>query len=90
MQGLREVRCPQRTLFSEASANRLRRGISLRASGLHHSKKNLENRLRGLYKTHKLTNSGTQSAGLSIHDENSLGINYKVRLGTQITQIPQI
>ena len=59
MQGLREVRCPQRTLFSEASANRLRRRNSFRASGLHHSKKNLENRLRGLYKTHKLTNSQT-------------------------------
>ena len=53
MQGLREVRCPQRTLFSEDSASSPRRRNSLRGSGLHHSKKNIETGRRSPYKTYK-------------------------------------
>ena len=64
MQGLRPLFLLRSRLApKKASASRLRRRNSLRASGLHHSKKNLENRLaRSLTKTHqltKLTNSPT-------------------------------
>ena len=47
MQGLWEVRCPQRALFSEALASRLRRRSCLRALGLHHSKKTMKTGWRG-------------------------------------------
>ena len=64
MQGLRPLFLLRSRLApKKASASRLRRRNSLRASGLHHSKKNLENRLaRSLTQTHlltKLTNSPT-------------------------------
>ena len=64
MQGLRPLFLLRSRLApKQASASRLRRRNSLRASGLHHSKKNQENRLaRSLTKTHqltKLTNSPT-------------------------------
>ena len=56
MQGLRPLfLLRSRLVPKQASASRLRRRNSLRASGLHHSKKTMKTGCAALTKTHKLT-----------------------------------
>ena len=78
MQGLRPLFLLRSRLApKQTSASRLRRRNSLRASGLHHSKKNHENRLaRSLTKTHqltKLTNSPTHKTYFRIVSTDGSG-----------------
>ena len=55
MQGLRPLFLLRLRLApKQASASRIRRRNSLRSSGLHHSKKNLENRLTQKEKSEEL------------------------------------